>query len=396
MPGFADLGAALAGNDSGNALAYAKGLSLGANTQNALAEARARVQKSTALDQLGAVMAGFGITDPTQQAAYATAAQAGINPTEILGARKTQQEVGIRDTIAHDPTLDDTHMQRLLSSLANGPVQTFESAGEGMVTNRLHPELGVTETPLGEALAGQRNAAAALDTEKRLRPERFRAGGAAANGKLVDMGGGVKAWFQGLDDFGNPIIVPLSNAKTVGDNVRATTGAKAEGKAAGEAAAGLPDQEADIDKMTSNINGLLAKPGFNEIYGNIQGQFPGTMTVLSQDAADAIAARKQISAESFGVAIQKMRGLGALSNAEGLKVESAFTRATDPTLSEQEARNAWGEVLQWLSLAKQRAQRKAAGDFSGGHQAVGDAAAPAAAAPAAGGAPLGADGQPLW
>jgi hypothetical protein len=83
--------------------------------------------------------------------------------------------------------------------------------------------------------------------------------------------------------------------------------------------------------------------------------------VVSQDAADAIAARKQLGSQAFGVAIQKMRGLGALSNAEGLKVENALTRAMDSTISPQEARIAFGELQTQLNELE-RVARTEAGD----------------------------------
>lgn len=204
MAGFEDLGAALAGNSSGNALSYAKGLSLGANTEVALQTARDRAQKNTALDKLESTMSGFGITDPAQAAAFATSARAGIDPGQFPGARLKMQEADTRHRIATDPAVDDTAMQRLLSSLAPGPVQTYESAGEGMVTNRLHPELGVNTTPLGDALVGQRNAAAALDTEKRTNPAAFRAP-AAAGGPRLSAG---FIWGP-PDEDGNPTQIPI-------------------------------------------------------------------------------------------------------------------------------------------------------------------------------------------
>lgn len=383
MAGFADLGQALAGNDAGNALSYAKGLSLGANTENALAEARARVQKNTALDKLGSVMSGFGITDPAQQAAFATAGQAGIDPTQFLNARLKQSEAGTRERIASDPTVDDTLAQRLLLSLANGPVKPFEAVGEGQQQNILHPEQGVSVTPLGQALMGQRNASAALDEEKRLHPERFQ----SASPFLVTPAGvftktppAAPGAAPSLTPTIGPDGKPINYAAGVAGVAGAKTAATATAKNTAENAGALPDALADIDKMSANITGLIAAPGFDSIYGHLAGTDTGRAitSALSQDAANADAMRNTISAETFGVSIQKMRGLGQLSNAEGAKVTDAFSRATNTKLSPDEARTAWGEVQQYLSLARSRAIRKAAGDNSAqppGAEAPGAAAA---------------------
>ena len=364
MAGFADLGQVLAGNRGNNELAYAKGMSLGANTQNALAQARERVQKNTARDKLGSVMAGFGVHDPAAQEAFATAAQADIDPQQFLGARLKLQEADIRNRIATDPTVDDTLAQRLLLSQASGPVKPFESAGEGMLQNILHPELGVKTTALGDALVAQRTQSALLDEDKRLNPQRYQ----TASPFLVTPGG-VYTKTAGpngpaIKPATTPEGKPVNYAADVASVAGARTGATTEAKIQAETNATTGDQLADIDKFVTNVDNLLASPGFDTIYG-LSSQLAPTMYIRGTDAANADALRKQIDAESFGVSVQKMRGLGALSDAEGKKVAAAFTRATNPEIGDEEARLAWGEVKDWLSLARQRVQQKAKGNFAG-------------------------------
>jgi hypothetical protein len=151
------------------------------------------------------------------------------------------------------------------------------------------------------------------------------------------------------------------------------------GKGTGEAQLGLEDTLADINKLRTNVNNFLAAPGFKSVYGNVQGQpgVRGVLGVADQDIADAQASLKNLDAQTFGIAIQKMRGLGQLSNAEGMKVTDAFTRATNPTISETEAGVAWNDVLDGLDLAEARAKRRAR------------PLAPASPAPAAAAAPGG-------
>jgi hypothetical protein len=142
----------------------------------------------------------------------------------------------------------------------------------------------------------------------------------------------------------------------------ARAGGTATGGAQGAAVAGLPDALADIDKMKRDIQGFLTHPGFATVYGKSR---PAAFIPGSQ-AAGAEGRRRTLDAQAFGITIQKMRGLGALSNAEGQRVTDAFTHATNASISEEEAQGAWGEVNYYLDLAAQRAQQKAGGATQGG------------------------------
>lgn len=152
---------------------------------------------------------------------------------------------------------------------------------------------------------------------------------------------------------------PLGTLNAEVDAQRQLAEAKASGQATGgaqgEAAAGLPDALADINKMKLDIANFVSHPGFATVYGKSRplALIPGT------DAANAEGRRRTLDAQAFGITIQKMRGLGALSNAEGQRVTDAFTHATNPSISEEEARAAWGEVNYYLDLAERRAQQKA-------------------------------------
>lgn len=152
---------------------------------------------------------------------------------------------------------------------------------------------------------------------------------------------------------------PLGSLSTEIDAQRQLAEARASGTATGgaqgAAAAGLPDALADIDKMRRDIRGFVDHPGFSTVYGKSR---PGVFVPASQ-AAGAEARRRTLDAQAFSVTIQKMRGLGALSNAEGQRVTDAFTHATNPSISEEEAATAWNEVLYTLDLAERRAQQKA-------------------------------------
>lgn len=123
-------------------------------------------------------------------------------------------------------------------------------------------------------------------------------------------------------------------------------------KTEAERAAALPGQLADVQKMKRNIEGLLNSPGFSTIYGKSRYVSPSMLP--GGDGRNSDARREQLEAQAFGEAIQKMHGLGALSNAEGSKVSAAYTRATNPSISEEDARVAWDEVLAELGKAEMR------------------------------------------
>lgn len=157
-------------------------------------------------------------------------------------------------------------------------------------------------------------------------------------------------------------VVPLSTlaneASGKGTIAGATAAATERAKAQTEAELGLGSAVDEIDKMRSGVKDLLDAPGFNTIYGASSVADPRNM-IPGTDASNAQAKRDQLDAMSFGISIQKMKGTGSLSDAEGRKVSAAYTRATNPRISEEEARKAWNEVLGYLDVAEQRARAKA-------------------------------------
>lgn len=155
---------------------------------------------------------------------------------------------------------------------------------------------------------------------------------------------------------------PLTDLSTEVAGQAAIAGGKAAAAEAGKqtstAQAGLGAELDEISKMRTNVMGLIESPGFDTIYG-LAGRVAPSNYVPGTDAANSQARREQLDAAAFGIAIQKMKGTGSLSDAEGKKVSAAFTRATNPKISAPEARAAWGEVVFYLDLAEKRAKEKA-------------------------------------
>lgn len=176
-PGWGLLGHTIAGgNQLTQALAYDQGEALGAKTQDALAQARSRIDENNARANISDKLQSL---PPELRDIVVGSIQAHVDPAQILNSQKTSQEVGFRNDIVNPGTGDDDVARRLLA--LGHPASIIASEGEGQVTNRLHPSQGVQLTDIGTAIAGQKHAQtqnelsqAALHTEQTEHPERFR------------------------------------------------------------------------------------------------------------------------------------------------------------------------------------------------------------------------------
>lgn len=182
-PGWAQLGSTIAGGNAlTKSLAYDQGEALGAKTQDALAQARSRIDENNARANIGDKLQSL---PPELRDVVVGAIQAHVNPNDITNSQKTSQEVGYRSDIVNPATSDTDVARRLLALNQNADI--VKPDAEGQVVNRLHPvntETGapaITSTALGDAIAGQHNATtqnqlaeAALHTEQTKHPENFR------------------------------------------------------------------------------------------------------------------------------------------------------------------------------------------------------------------------------
>lgn len=361
--GWKMLGDALGGDSE---LEYEKGLNLGANTENALSQASERRAKAKAQTESEEAFVALGL--PRSQAhAMSVTQQAGGSFKDVGDILAKDQETGLRADAAGLTGLDFTTGNRRAMGFTAGPVDRYQKVGNG--ADDRFDEAGVQPLP-GGAQEGGGSAAAIqilrayglLDENGQVKPgmEEKAFDVMRSTERNVDFGG-VPGVTSANPFHHGPKAAPVADASTVAGNAGEIKRQQEVGSAAGVAQAALPDQLADISKLRDSVNGLLGAKGFSGVYGNIQGQ-PGVRTLAGlgdQDIQDAQIRLKNIDAQTFGVAVQKMRGLGQLSNAEGTKVTDAYTRAVDPRIGEEEARQAWNEVLDGLDLAEARAKRKA-------------------------------------
>lgn len=105
------------------------------------------------------------------------------------------------------------------------------------------------------------------------------------------------------------------------------------GKSQGEKDAGLPATMQDLDYIDETIARIEQHPGSKNAFGmmSLVPNRPGSKT------SDFDNLRKQLESQTFLTAVQKMRGLGALTEMEGKKVTDAVA-ALQTTQSEEQFR----------------------------------------------------------
>lgn len=76
-----------------------------------------------------------------------------------------------------------------------------------------------------------------------------------------------------------------------------------------------------IDNMLNTIERIKKNPSLNDVVGSIEGRLP---VVFSDESADATALIETLGSQAFLAQIPNIKGMGALSNAEGEKLQAAL------------------------------------------------------------------------
>lgn len=414
MPGFSDIGDFFAGNHAGNEMAYQKGMALGANTQNAMAQARERIRQNTAIERLQTdpkLAQAFGLGDMTD--ATVTAMAGGLNPVQIMDTRLKGQEAGFRDIAGSpDASIDAGARNRALAGVASGPVETFKAVGSKGYQDVFHPDQGVI--PLGPEFnlgAGGGDAASIqlmrafgfLDEHGRVLPgkEKQAFDVMRTTGKTVDEGGvpGVVDFnpfaqtprgaaaphtgvAPGLGDVmappmaaapppvaGTGAVAPISSAARVASNTADIEKAKVIGKGAGEAAVALPKaravtagQTAGADNVIGMIDKTLKKvgPWTAGPVGGVLGFVPGT------DAYDFKREVERIQANVGFKELSQMRHEsptgGALGNVT--ERELTFLQSTMGNLAQAQSPQQLAEMLTDIRDSYDRFKQSLARDMA--------------------------------
>lgn len=208
------------------------------------------------------------------------------------------------------------------------------------------PSLNVQTSPLGQAEIAKRNAEAAKAAT-------------TASGTLFKTSAGVA--YQSND--GGTTWTAIGDPSVIAANAAARAG----GAATGTKQAGLEGSLNTLNEFRTLItnlagdeqNGIPRHGGFNTIYG-MSSLLAPTNYLRGTEAQGAKALREQMASRAFLSSIQQMKGMGALSNAEGAKVETALTRALQPGLSEADAMQAFADLRTSLDNLERVARQEAA------------------------------------
>lgn len=81
---------------------------------------------------------------------------------------------------------------------------------------------------------------------------------------------------------------------------------------------------ASIDNMLNTVERIKGNKSLDDVVGSLEGRMPGAASLLDDEESDAIALIETLGSQAFLAQIPNIKGMGALSNAEGDKLQSAL------------------------------------------------------------------------
>ncbi|MDE9526368.1 phage DNA ejection protein [Xenorhabdus bovienii] len=111
-----------------------------------------------------------------------------------------------------------------------------------------------------------------------------------------------------------------------------------------------------IDQTIGTANRILDSPGFNGYFGINVNPF-GNRYLPGTDAANTEALVDTLKSQTFLANVQLMKGLGALSNAEGQRVTDAIGKLS-PSISEKAAKETIKTIISVTNKGKHRLDNK--------------------------------------
>jgi len=79
-----------------------------------------------------------------------------------------------------------------------------------------------------------------------------------------------------------------------------------------------------IDNMLNTIERIQKNPSLDDVLGSLEGRMPEFASAFDDEESNAIALINTLGSQAFLAQIPNIKGMGALSNAEGEKLQSAF------------------------------------------------------------------------
>jgi len=109
----------------------------------------------------------------------------------------------------------------------------------------------------------------------------------------------------------------------------------------------------NIDNMLNTVERIKKNPRLDAVLGAVEGRMPA---LTSDDSADAIALIETLSSQAFLAQIPNIKGMGALSNAEGEKLQAALQNLSR-TQSEKQFRANLDEAARLLKKGRENLSR---------------------------------------
>jgi hypothetical protein len=106
---------------------------------------------------------------------------------------------------------------------------------------------------------------------------------------------------------------------------------------------------ANIDNMLNTIQRIQQNPRLNDVLGAIEGRLPA---FTNDQSADAVALIDTLGSQAFLAQIPNIKGMGALSNAEGEKLQAAFQNLSRKQ-SETQFRASLNEATRLLNKGRE-------------------------------------------
>lgn len=119
---------------------------------------------------------------------------------------------------------------------------------------------------------------------------------------------------------------------------------------------GFINQMESADRSIKMANDILKSDGFNDFFGTNINPFsnhriPGT------SGADTASMVDTLKSQAFMAGVQQMRGMGALSDAEGKKITDSIGNLS-PSMSEAQAKKSINNIISTLKQGQERAIKK--------------------------------------
>lgn len=111
--------------------------------------------------------------------------------------------------------------------------------------------------------------------------------------------------------------------------------------------ADVESARSNVDNMLNTIDRVMANPSLNDVLGSFEGRMPSATSMMDDEESDAIAMIDTLGSQAFLAQIPNIKGMGALSNEEGKKLQAALQNL-DRAQSEEQFRSNLKEAQRLL------------------------------------------------